>query len=301
MTVSANTDSQSWKHIAWNGLEFDVPAGWEPVKIGRNYLMFDDETGPKMEVKWNRVKGSFSHKASLRKLGAAHTRALRKKLAFSQLPSAWQQALGGYEASGFSWQSTTVKGKGVILYCPGCKNATLIQFLQAESALPEALGERILASFADHPANGTVRWSLFDIRVDLPRDMQLKRHRFYTGAFELEFTLNKNTFGLHRWAPANALLQNIGLHGFTEQWAARYCVEKFALQTDGEFALTAVVPQTTPNILRRFLHFRRKAQLQFIRVWHVEDRNRILAVRVDGFRMPDVDLLEHICTNYEIV
>lgn len=301
MTVSDNPDNRTWKPIAWNGLSFDVPADWEPARIGRNYLMFDDAAGPRLEVKWNRFRGSFSHKTSLRKIGSAHTRALRKKLTFSELPYAWQEALNGYDASGFTWQSDSVAGRGFIIYCPHCKKATLIQFLQTETMSNERTCTKVLASFVDHPENGTVQWSLFDIRARLPAEMQHKRHRFHTGAFELEFTLHKNTFGLHRWAPANVLLQNAGLQGFAEHWASQYSQQSFPMQDDGKYALTAVVPQPEMSMVRRFLPVRGRPRLQFIRVWHIVEKNRILAVRVEGYRLPDAGLLEYVCINYEII
>ena len=301
MTATDPKTQPDWHQIGWNGLRFRVPQTWQPAKIGRHYMMFEDGSGPRMELKWNAVKGTFSPKANLRKIGAAHSRALRKSLRIQLLPASWQKALQRFDTTGFSWQSDATTGNGVMLYCRHCKKATLIQFLGLQSNSERLLYDSVLSSFRDHPENESVLWRLYDIRAQLPRDMSLKQHRFNAGAFQLEFEFQKAIFGLHRWAPANALLQNIGLQGFAEQWAGHYSNQPLDLQHDGDAALAALVPSPRSRLARYFPVIPQPAGLQFVRIWHLEVQNRILALRVEGRRLPDLGLIESICRDFEAV
>ena len=104
MTATDLKTQQAWRQIGWNGLRFRVPQAWQPAKIGRHYMMFEDGSGPRLELKWNTVKGSFSPKANLRKIGAAHSRALRKSLRIHPLPVSWQRALHGFVQQGLAGQ-----------------------------------------------------------------------------------------------------------------------------------------------------------------------------------------------------
>ena len=301
MTATDLNTQPAWCQIGWNGLRFRVPRAWQPAKIGRNYMLFEDASGPRMELKWNTVKGTFSPETNLRKMGAAHSRALRQSLTIQQLPTSWQRALQRFDATGFAWQSKIAAGRGVILYCRHCRNATLVQFLGPHHQTEDQPYESVLLSFRDHPQNESVLWTLFDIRVQLPRDMSLKQHRFHTGAFQLEFELQKAIFGLHRWAPANALLKNVGLRGFAGQWAGYYSKQPLDWQKDGDAALAALVPLPPSRIARYVPAIPPPAGLQFARIWHLKDKNRIHGLRVEGRRLPDLGLIESICRDFEAI
>ena len=60
------------KEFAWNGVSFFAPVSWEVGKIGRQYLMIEDDFGPVMELKWYRIKGKIILQDQLSHLAAAH-------------------------------------------------------------------------------------------------------------------------------------------------------------------------------------------------------------------------------------
>ena len=135
-----------WKETAWNGVRFHTPADWDIAKIGKQYLLFEDEDRPVLEIKWNTIKGTFSHKKHLRRLTALHGKKDAHLLEQWKIPDHWAQALKRYEISGFSWESTNLNGKGTILYCPECGNATFIQFYHKDSEIDVGLTTHILKS-----------------------------------------------------------------------------------------------------------------------------------------------------------
>jgi len=47
--------------------------------------------------------------------------------------------------------------------------------------------------------------------------------------------------------------------------------------------------------------FKARTPYKWLRLWHLERRNRILGIRVEGRRPPEPGLLEAVCTAYEVV
>jgi len=288
-----------WKEFAWNGIRFMAPPDWQVGKIGARYLMLEEESGPVLEVKWGRVKGSFSHHDHLRRLAAFQGRELRESVRQRPLPAAWKKALGKYEVTGFSWRGRTVGGMGVLLYCSTCQNATLIQFYKKGSDQREKSPQRLLASFRDHRQDNQIIWSLFDIRATIPEKFQLVRHRFEAGEFELAFAFGRQKITLHRWGPASIFLSGRDLVQFARTILPHHQEEPHpVIGVGGKVVEWSAKPPST-----RYDHWwswvREKSSFQWARLWHVEGKNRILAVRAEGKEAIDLRLLERICAGYE--
>ena len=94
-----------------------------------------------------------------------------KTLKERPLPAGWETALKNFEATGFSWRGTSLGGTGVILYCPACRNASLIQFYQRDSEELKHACPSILASFQDHRQDDHVFLSVFDIRAMMQNNL----------------------------------------------------------------------------------------------------------------------------------
>jgi len=202
-----------WKEIAWNGISFEVPGSWEIAEIGVRHLILEDDSGPAMEVKWGPLRGKFSHRAHLKRIGAFQTRQLKKTFKEWPLLPAWEEALSGFQTSGFTWHTDTKVGRGVILYCPVCRKAALIQFLQPKGFRSEKIPLKVLSTFQDHREDDQTIWSVFDIRASMPANFVLASHRFEPGNFELAFEHGSRKVFLYRWAPASVLLVGQDLAG----------------------------------------------------------------------------------------
>jgi hypothetical protein len=292
--------TDNWKDVAWNGVRFKTPADWEIAQIGSRHLILENETGPIMEVKWGPVKGTFSHKAHLKRLAALHSRSIKKRIAEWFLPPHWQTALSGFETSGFLWQGEAAIGRGAILFCPVCHNAALIQFFRYNSSEREKILLTVLKSFHDHRQDGRMLWSVFDIRAALPEALELTKFRFDAGKFELGFTQGRQSVYLHRWAPAAALLGEGDLDRFAGMIPEFSDGQPQPLTIDGCDAVQWFKLPAS-DWQRRMSRLKVSPSFFWYRLWHVEEKNRILGIRSESKYPLDSQLLDQICANYECI
>jgi len=288
------SDSIYWKEAGWDGIYFSAPADWEVGQIDRHYLLLESHAGAVLEIKWGPIRGRFSTASQLRRLIDFAGKHVKK----SPLPESWQQALDRYQSEGFCWEHAGRAGRGAVLFCPTCRNAILIQFLQEdlETQNPDAV--RILASLRDHAVDGRQLWAVFDICAWIPAELRLLRYRFEPGRFELVFTGAKTTVTLYRWAPAAALLKNTDLGQFV----------KSALSFDGAIPSPISMGEYpaveweigSPGSIRQRLHARVcvKPYFRRFRFWHLPDKNRILGLGIESRRPIDSDLFEKIGADY---
>jgi len=290
----------AWTEVAWNGIRFRAPADWQLAQIGARHLVLEDETAPVMEVKWSKVKGNFSHKAHLKRLASLQKKQVRKTFKAESIPADWETILTNFQVSGFSWQANTTHGQGVILFCPSCRKATLIQFFQPKSTENIRVASQVLDSFRDHRQDGQVLWSTYDIRAVVPQTYELKRHRFEAGKFELDFADGNQHICLHRWALASVLLAEQDLVQLARTVGGFNKPEPVAGSMNG--CATAEWSLTPKTDWQRWLgRFKPKASYYWLGLWHLEEKNRILGVRAEGKKPLDTELLDRICTHYESI
>lgn len=289
-----------WKEIAWYGVRFKIPSDWQLSRIGNRYLLMEDEFGPAMEIKWAPVKGQFSHQAHLKRLASLQKKKLRKSLKPELLSSEWETALTDFEVSEFSWASDSSRGRGVTLFCPTCRNASLIQFFHKDGPSNNRVAADVLNSFRDHHNDDQILWSVYDIRALVPETFELKHHRFEAGRYELAFADGGQHIILYRWAPASVLLSTQDLVLFARSVAHFGKTEPVAGMMDGcETVEWSASPASSWG--RWLSRFKRKSSYHWMGLWHLESRNRILGVRAEGKRPLDTDVLDRICTHYESV
>lgn len=292
-------DSTICRKIAWNGICFSAPVSWQVAQIGKRYLMLEDAQGPVLEVKWNQIKGSFSSKTYLRQLAAAHKRHFKKNLMEFPLPGQWRNAIGnGYQARCFSWQGKTLGGKGIILYCTICQNATLIQFYHKAVSKKAYQPERLLPSFQDHRIDDQIFWSIFDIQATIPANFRLVRYHFEAGKFELAFAFKGQKITLYRWALTSMLRCEQDFVQFSEAMTQLPKGNPNYRNLNGCKGLEwEILPPKA--CWRRYLYRAGKKTLfQWVRIWQVDGKNRILGIRAEGKKAFNPFFLERICMNY---
>jgi hypothetical protein len=285
----------SWREIAWNGVRFSTPAAWEVAKIGPRYLLLADQGEPAMEIKWERVKGGFSHRTALRRLRSVHGNTVQE----CPLPDEWKQLLDGFTATGFTWQAETRGGRGAILYCPACGNATLIQLFRNFSSPGNKTCLRVLASFQDHSSDDQVYWSIFDIRAQIPVEFQLVRYRFEAGRFEMHFGSKGQHIALYRWGPASALLDNGDLFVFAAKTIRIQRDEWRPLTWTGHPAAQWEKSVSAGLWARCRERMAGRPHFQWFRLWHLSEENRVFGVSAKGDKAFQSEWLDRICTEYE--
>lgn len=292
---------RQWREIAWNGVRFDVPANWEIGEIGRRYLLLETADGPRLEIKWGPVKGRFSPRSQLKRLAASQNRKLRKDLRPEPLPPSWEKVLRPYENIGFLWRSGPIGGRGTVLYCPHCRQATLLQFYQAPYNRPIPYATQLLASFADHSDRPLMTWAVFDIHAKIPSNYLLKTFCFEAGQYELGFSSRTSILTLQRWSPADALLGHGGIAGFQRKYVA-YSANRSMMFKTRSPQIVEVEDMSEKGMMQRLR--RRLQRLPFYcraRLWHEVDKNRILGVRLEGQEPIESQHLQLICSNYETI
>jgi len=295
---------ESWKTVAWNGISMRVPSKWEVSSLAKSYLQLDDGTGPVLELKWQQLRGVFSHQDHLKKL-ARHSRSV-PGLNFQQtsLPDEWRQALRHFETQCFEWQGGEINGKGVVLYCPASQQASLLQFYQTRGLADSKVHLGVLDSFRDQCEEDMVRWSLFGLNAVMPKSFELVRYRFEPGHYQLEFKDRQECVDLNRWGPADLLLRKSDLRHWFEKkceelnWCRSAAIQERAYQ--GKPALYGKSRGSDSLAVRLWARISRKLPNVWIRIWHLYSQNQIMGVAARSLKSLDEHLLEEICRNYDM-
>jgi hypothetical protein len=287
-----------WQQIAWNGVRCEIPDYWEVAELGPRYLMFADKSELVLEIKWERIKGRFSHRSQLRRLAVQHRKKFGKTIKEVPFPSEWKTLLSDFSSVAFSWHGTAISGLGAILYCQVCKTATLIQFFQIASRHPETVAHHILGSFQDHPQDNQVIWALYDIRVLIPVEFDLIKYSFDAGCYELVFSNKKLKITLGRWGPASALLRNRNLEEFATMMTRHPSQKPYPAVRIGPDAVEWVVSPPATWLARMGIIGLHKASNARHRFWHLKEKNRILGVKIEGKKSVDAEFFDRICDDY---
>jgi hypothetical protein len=264
-------------------VRFTVPGDWDPARVGRRHLLLESAPGPVMEVKWAAVPGRFSTARHLRKL-ARHVGRNGGVFRETALPALWRSGVTGFDSTGFQWDAGAERAAGILLYCPTCRTASMIQFLNRPGAdIIIATAARVLASFRDHRRDGRIAWALYDVAANLPDRFVLDRCRFEAGRFVLEFKGPGRRLTLYRWAPAEVLLQNRDLAEFAQTAAGGDGLVFRSSTVAGHPAAdgTDPIPAGCAGRWRARLGL---ARFRRLRLWRVAGRNRILGVRLESRR-----------------
>jgi hypothetical protein len=290
------------KQIAWNGMQLMVPVDWQIARLGLSHVSLERDGQPVLEIKWGKPRGAFSAQWHLRQLARQNGLSLGKALVPETPRPGWQEALYGYQVSGFSWQKQGINGKGVIVDCPVCRTVTLIQFLFAGAFPADRLVASILSSFRDHRQDQHRLWAIYDIQALLPESFCLVRHQVVSGAFQLNFSGPQATrLSLYRFAPASVLLAQTTLAEFARsRLAPGPGLEPVTCRTkDGclDFSLPVQA-----GLWQRIKDWQSGPAVECrVRVWHLPQHNRLLAVHLEAGKDRLNDLMERICAAYGCV
>ncbi len=253
-----------------------------------------------MEIKWGPIKGKFSLQKHLKRLAAHHTKQLKKAFQQCALPSEWANSLGAFQKAGFKWKAETSNGRGVILFCPVCRNATLIQFFDQGSRKTDRISINMLKSFRDHRNSGHTLWAVYDIRAVIPDRFNLAHHQFKPGNFHLTFTSGRQNLHLFRWAPASAFLSKINLAQFAK---ISLGLDDDHLESFNTQGYETVEWKSAPKggWLGYTGRLKGANNFQWIRLWVLQEKNRIVGIKVDDKRPLDQSMIKDICSTYEIL
>lgn len=286
------------KKIAWSGISFVVPETWEIGRTGKKYLLFVRDGRTVMELKWNRIKGRFDARKQMRRFGAGFSKKTNRKLVAHDLPSAWHKALGDFEVFGFKWADGAMQGRGAMLYCPECRNATLVQFIAPKGKPMPAAATKILNTFSDHRDDGFCDWALYDLYAFLPAAFVLVKYRFEAGFFELCFKMGSMQLRLYRWGPAAVLLKTQALHSFAQLHMGLKPEDDEGIERETKTFLEWSDRIRPQNLFFRLVSFLFKPTVKRARIWHVPETNKILGVILEDRKVVYPEQLSDVCDGY---
>ncbi len=284
--------------FAWAGLRFDLPPGWETGQLGKDHGWLEADFQPVLEFKTAVVRGRFSFRRQLKLL----TRSTSLRLQTYDPPAAWRPLLASFNSCAFRWQGPRLGGEGLIIYCPDCRRATLLQFYQTGRTETQSR-LTVLGSFKDHgnPPPHRPSVAVYDIQATVPEQLPLARFRFASGRFELVFGDRHRQVTLYRWSPADAALRyhRHSLMAFARRNGLPTEADSSGPRQFADQGLEWHWPARSSWRNRLPLPIRRRLAPFVFRIWHRQASNRILAARGDG--QLDYDTFAEVCHSYAIV
>ncbi|KUG29322.1 hypothetical protein ASZ90_000774 [hydrocarbon metagenome] len=287
--------------LAWNGLRLAVPEGWEPARLGRDYLGLESPDGPVMEIRFTRRPERLAPQEVVRRM-------LKKSpgevaVGPETVPRDWLSAMPGRDSVGFDCGGLPVS-RGVASLCRTCGTLVVARFFPAGEGDGGAMAREVLASIRDHGRDGPP-FELYGIRLEPPQGMGLTRFSFKPGRFDLEFSGPGRTLGYSRLAPADVLLaggdlaafagKHLSIPGVKLEFApARWRLREAALAVTDPPARG--VDMAVDGVMR---FFRRRRQARVL-VWREEAANKLAAVVWCGVVPADVGEFEKVCAGYGV-
>jgi hypothetical protein len=280
-----------WQLIGWDGITVRVPPHWQPTVILRDYLFFEHEGRPVLEVKWQYAGRRFAPDRVLGKIGKT-LRQGRSELREWNIPPALQETVSRFTVTGFQFREGPYDSRGLLLFCPICRRATLLRFYTPPHEEGPAM-DQVLASFSDHPGNRDRLWAVYDISALLPAEAELQAHEFLVGRYTLTFSLDRSVLTLFRFKPAAALLRNRDLSAFGAPLAGP--ARSAGSDDPGSFTWMEAA-SGSQRLLRRL---QRKPVWTWLKLWHVQEENVILGIKGEGKQLPPAtEIMEHIYHRY---
>jgi hypothetical protein len=194
---------------------------------------------------------------------------------------------------------------------------SVVRFL-GPTARDEATQGLVLGSFADHPDREERRYRIFDLDLRLPAACLLDGHSFAPGHFRLTFRVRgpgSPRLAVHRLGPADALLAGRS----PADWAVRLAAELVGGGTGwagsdpgpgqgielhrrsrawpggpgrpGSLGwLSRLLPGLPPG----------RTSHAVVRLWRVEEKNRLLAVVAGSGAAIETGLFESVCAGVRL-
>ena len=280
---------ERWQKIGWGGISFRLPPDWHPTLIFDSYLFFEQQGQPAFAIKWQRIQGHFSPERILKKLHQSLKPAghLIEKW---ELPQNIKELLPAHSMTGFQWQENHKGCCGILLYCPDCRQATLLQLYGTERTGSRTF-KNILASFADHADDGDQLWSMYDIKASLPVQARLTSHEFLVGRFTLTFDYKGTALTLYRFKPAAAILSGQTLSDFGGPLA-----ESAPCTMHG--TNKATWSRTVGGAKKLMTMLQRKPAWIRLQLWQIPEKNVILGVKGAGKRPLGEEIITSIAKSF---
>jgi hypothetical protein len=187
--------------VVWDGLGLSVPPDWEPARLGLGYMMLENPAGPKLTLRWQRLKKALGPEKVLKRL--ARQKILKPSGKPQGAVAAMLSALSG-ECSAIACADATGRGADAVLFVlPGEDLAVLA----APHALPDEKAAPWAASVASLTANSSGAFRLFDVCGEAPDGFRLTAFSVQLGHFHFQYAFRGEVLEYYRFAPSEVILR----------------------------------------------------------------------------------------------
>ena len=271
--------------FGWDGIGMNLPEGWQPcfIEYQQKQIMmrFEDErNAERLQLKVQDIKGRFAVDRNMKAIEKGIRKARKKSpdLEFRTgvtIPMV-KKTFRGEPFATFGWREGDLVAWGLLVHCPKCARASIIQIVSGADEDDPQLAGRILSSYRDHPEGDIVRWSAYGVDFDAPRSFTHAEHGYDPrGLFRVTLKDGRESLSVLRWNLANLMLKGTDLEGFARK----------SFTKDFRRYNLAVEYDTTRLISRMKVAFRRR--LRSLRpafmcgmLWHCAATNRIFSVHL---------------------
>ncbi len=262
--------------IAWNTFSVQVPKGWTPVTIFKDYLLFEENGSPNAAMRWIRIDNPPGPDNILKNLSKSKKFALHGTW---ELPQSLKDTLPELDLAGFIWSENRFQGQGILAVHRLKGWIVLLQIYDPsllESPLPASLLGSIDFSGQDSPTD----YALFDISLQVPPLYTLHRYSFFPGKFELEFLHKHCRLCFYRFKPAAVLLQHQTLHDWGQQMAGALP------HLPGIQGERQEWESRQQGVKKYFSLMQGKPTHQWLEITHYPEKNCLLGLRYQGRLQP---------------
>lgn len=230
-----NANNSSFRRLAWDGIEFEVPALWELSRYnypggGRVLLQVEDDVACRLEIEWIVPRSDSKARRFIGRASAAIEQLVKQadsQTAIEGLPPDWRATHCEFrEILPVKRQNRQL---GVVrhdlvtaVHVPaggGFCCVLRLHFLPGDPEDPVELTRRVVNSLRPPSAGGRVRWEVYDIAFELDQAFKLDATSFDIGAKLMIF--RRKGRRLYLWTLSCA--DRIFTDGVDEtQWIAGY-------------------------------------------------------------------------------
>ncbi|MBT3605546.1 MAG: hypothetical protein HN521_20980 [Candidatus Latescibacteria bacterium] len=210
-----NLTFTNWLPFAWQGIQLQIPADWNPGKItgepNNGGVRLDDAQIVRLELEWKDARGDDRVEQIVdRYIEGLAKNAEKQK---SKLKVERSAELNGLDlpqmqnVTFFNWQSNFIVYT-LACYSPISDRLLFVRIMGRHDENLEEILPRILNSLIDTDPKGPQSWALYDMACTSPAGYQLESFELKSGHVRLKFEQDNNTLIIDRLGLAKTILAN---------------------------------------------------------------------------------------------
>jgi len=278
--------------ISWNGIQLRIPATWDERVTGKHHLVFEKDFQPQLQIRWE--KSGYLRPETLVKKRGQFIGWEGSVIPEDLLPRSLRQLK--VQFSGLScYQGESGRIEGGMFFCRESGTLILFQLL--------AMGPEFLVEAADclatisYPLGPDTLWQVQDWSLTVPALFQLQDYGFGAGLSRLSFSAAACTLQTCILGPADIRLSQQPLDQILLRLTGSSNL-KLTCGKHGSFCQGYRDPSIQSQIL---LRLRREKPFIRNKIWHDAAANRLLAVILSSKRPISMEMIDMICSGYEII